>query len=157
MKTELAGAALAMLACASGGPSGSEGTGAEQPFESVVSEFNSGIAEKRREVVRDQESWARLWAEIHRGQDPAGQPPAVDFSRSMLIVAALGTRPTGGFAVKVRGVATRGDRLEVVVLESCPAQGAMVATALTQPVEVVRVARLSQTPTFKEQRETSCR
>jgi hypothetical protein len=156
MKTELAGAALAMLACASG-PSGSEGTGAEQPFESVVSELHSGIAEKRREVVRDQESWGRLWSEIHRGQDSAGQPPAVDFSREMLIVAALGTRPTGGFAVKVRGVATRGDRLEVVVLESCPAQGAMVTAALTQPVEVVRVARLSQTPTFKEQRETSCR
>jgi hypothetical protein len=156
MKTELAGAALAMLACTSG-PSGSEGTGAEQPFESVVSELHSGIAEKRREVVRDQESWARLWSEINRGQDSAGPPPAVDFSRQMLIVAALGTRPTGGFAVKVRGVSTRGDRLEVVVLESCPAQGAMVTAALTQPVEVVRVARLPQNPTFKEQRETSCR
>jgi hypothetical protein len=59
--------------------------------------------------------------------------------------------------VKVRGVATRGGRLEVVVLESCPAQGAMVTAALTQPVEVVRVARLSQTPTFKEQRDSSCR
>jgi hypothetical protein len=70
MKNELAGAALAMLACASG-PSGSEGTGAEQPFESVVSELHSGIAEKRREVVRDQESWARLWSEIHRGQGSA--------------------------------------------------------------------------------------
>ena len=156
MKAELAGAAFAMLACASG-PSGSEGTGTEQPFQSVVSELHSGIAEKRREVVRDQESWARLWSEIHRRQDSAGQPPAVDFSRQMLILAALGTRPTGGFAVKVRGVSTRGEQLEVVVLESCPAQGAMVTAALTQPVEVVRVARLSQTPTFKEQRETSCR
>ena len=156
MKAELAGAAFAMLACASG-PSGSEGTGTEQPFESVVSELHSGIAEKRRELVRDQESWARLWSEIHRGQDSAGQPPPVDFSRQMLILAALGTRPTGGFAVKVRGVSTRGEQLEVVVLESCPAQGAMVTAALTQPVEVVRVARLSQTPTFKEQRETSCR
>jgi hypothetical protein len=72
-------------------------------------------------------------------------------------VAALGTRPTGGFGVKVRSVSTQGDRLEVVVLETCPPQGAMVTAALTQPVEVVRVARLSQTPTFKEQRDSSCR
>ncbi len=156
MKTEWIGAALAMLACASG-PSGTEGSGAEQPFEAVVTQQHSGIEEKRLEVVRDQASWSRLWSEIHRGQDPAPPAPAVDFSKEMLIVAALGTRPTGGFGVKVRSVSTQGDRLEVVVLEPCPPQGAMVTAALTQPVEVVRVARLSQTPTFKEQRDSSCR
>jgi hypothetical protein len=57
----------------------------------------------------------------------------------------------------VRSVSAQGDRLEVVVLETCPPQGAMVTAALTQPVEVVRVARLSQAPNFKEQRDTSCR
>jgi hypothetical protein len=156
MKAGLMLSALALLACATR-PSGSDGNDSAQAFETVVSAFHSGISEKRREIVRDQASWTRLWAEIHAGQTPAEPAPTVDFSQHMLVAVALGTRPTGGFAVKVRGVATRGDRLEVAVLETCPPPGAMVTAALTQPVEVVRVSRLSQTPTFKEERETSCR
>jgi len=156
MKAGLMFSALALLACTTG-PSGSDGNDLAHAFEAVVTTFHSGISEKRREIVRDQAGWTRLWAEIHAGQTPAEPAPAVDFSQHMLIVAALGTRPTGGFAVKVRGVATRGGRLEVAVLESCPPPGAMVTTALTQPVEVVRVPKLPQQPTFKEERETSCR
>ena len=75
----------------------------------------------------------------------------------MLVVVASGTRPSGGFAIKVQGVATRGARLEVAVLETCPAPGAMVSMELTQPVEVVRVPRLAQTATFRETRASSCR
>lgn len=156
MKAGLMLSALALLACTSG-PSGSDGSGSAQAFATVVTAFHSGISEKRREVVRDQAGWTRLWAEIHAGRTSAEAAPTVDFSRHMLIVVALGTRPTGGFAVKVRGVETRGDRLEVAVLESCPPPGAMVIAALTQPVEVVRVPWLDQQPTFKEQREPSCR
>ena len=156
MKAGLMFSALALLACTTG-PSGSDGNDLAHAFEAVVTTFHSGISEKRREIVRDQAGWTRLWAEIHAGQTPAEPAPAVDFSQHMLIVAALGTRPTGGFAVKVRGVATRGDLLEVAVLETCPPPGAMVTTALTQPVEVVRVPKLPQQPTFMEERETSCR
>lgn len=156
MKAGLMLSALALLSCTTG-PSGGEGADSPLAFETVVAASHSGIGEKRRELVRDPAGWTRLWAEIHAGQTPAEAAPAVDFSRHMLIAVALGTRPSGGFAVTVRTVATRGDRLEVAVLETCPPPGAMVTTTLTQPVEVVRVPRLSQTPTFKEERETSCR
>jgi hypothetical protein len=112
---------------------------------------------RRREVIRDEASWARLWGEIHAGVTPGPPLPPVDFAHHMLIAVASGTRPSGGFSIKVRSVATRGETLEVSVLESCPAQGAMVSMALTRPVEVVRVARLAQAPTFQEARTSSCR
>jgi hypothetical protein len=94
---------------------------------------------------------------FHAGYTPAPPLPLVDFAQHMLIAVALGTRPSGGFGVKVRSVASRGERLEVAVVESCPAPGAMVTQSLTQPVEVVRVPRLAQTPTFQEARAASCR
>jgi hypothetical protein len=75
----------------------------------------------------------------------------------MLVVLASGTRPSGGFAIRVQGVATRGARLEISVLETCPAPGAMVTMELTQPVQVVRVPRLAQAATFRETRAASCR
>jgi len=148
--------AAILVACAAGTSGGSQAT-IEHPFETLLAEAHSGISERRREVVRDEASWARLWAEIHAGFTPAPPLPAVDFARHMLIAVALGTRPSGGFGVKVRSVASRGERLEVSVAESCPAAGAMVTLSLTQPVEVVRVARLTQTPTFQETRAAACR
>jgi hypothetical protein len=142
-------------ACAGAGPS--SGSDAEQRVQPVISETQSGIATARREVIRDAASWARLWAEIHAGRTPMPELPAVDFGREMLIAVATGTRPSGGFSIQVTGVATRGDRLEVAVLERCPDSDAIVTMALTQPVEVVRVARLAQTPVFHDTRTGGCR
>jgi hypothetical protein len=155
---ELAGLAFAsvlLAACAAAGPG--DPADAQQPFEPLVSESHSGLVERRREVVRDEAGWARLWDEIHSVVSPRPPLPPVDFARHMLVVVASGTRPSGGFSVKVQGVATRGDELEVAVLETCPAPGAMVTMGLTQPVEVVRLAKLSQPATFRETRGTSCR
>lgn len=151
----LALAAVLLLACAAG-TSGSSET-IEHPFQTIAAETHSGLRERRREVIRDEASFARLWAEIHAGSTPAPALPPVDFDQHMLIAVALGTRPSGGFGIKVQSVTSRGERLEVAVTESCPAPGAMVITALTQPVEVVRVPRLRQAPTFRETRAASCK
>ncbi|HEX9189288.1 MAG TPA: protease complex subunit PrcB family protein [Vicinamibacteria bacterium] len=154
----MAGLALAasalLAACTSAGP-GDPGD-AEHPFETVLAETYSGLAEPRREVIRDEAAWARLWGEIHAVVDPLPPRPPVDFARDMLFAVATGTRPTGGFSIKVRRVATRGASLEVTVLETCPGPGAMVTQGLSQPVEVVRVPRLAPPATFREER-ASCR
>jgi len=148
-------AVAVLVACAAAGPSDAGET--EHPFETLLAESYSGLAERRREVVRDEASWARLWAEIHPGVTPAPPRPPVDFARQMLIVVASGTRRSGGVSIKVRSVTTRGGRLEVEVLETCPARGAMVTEALTQPVEVILLARLTHAPTFRDTRAPSCR
>ena len=148
-------AAAVLVACAAAGPSGARAS--EHPFETLVAESYSGLAEPRREVVRDEAGWARLWTEIHAGVTPAPPRPGVDLARHMLIVVASGSRPSGGFSIKVTRVTTRGERLEVEVLETCPPPGARVSLSLTQPVEVVRLARLSQAPKFLDRRASSCR
>jgi protease stability complex PrcB-like protein len=158
-QTAIAGLALAACAfaaaCAGAGPSA--GSDAEQRVAPVISETQSGLDESRREVIRDAASWSRLWSQIHAGRIPVPPLPAVDFGREMLIAVASGTRPTAGFSIQVTGVTTRGDRLEVAVLERCPDADAILAQVLTQPVSVVRVAKLAQTPTFNETRTGACR
>jgi hypothetical protein len=128
---------------------------ADQPFETLLAASRSGLDQRRRELVRDEAGWARVWAEIH-GRDAPALPP-VDFSRHMLIVVASGTRPSGGYAIRVRAVALRAERLEVAVVESCPPRGAIATLALTQPVAVVQVPRLPQQARFEETREAACR
>ena len=147
-------AALLAAACAGAAPA--EGSDGEQRLQTVLAESHSGLASARREVVRDASTWARLWAEIHEGGSPVPKPPAVDFAREMLVVVALGTRPSGGFSVAVQKVVVHGDTLDVSVIERCPAKDAMVTMALTQPVHVVRLPRIVGTPSFQVARAPSC-
>ena len=148
-------AGVLSAACAWAGPD--DPADVQQPFETLLAETHSGIGDRRREVVHDEAGFMRLWGEVHSGVAPTPAAPAVDFARHMLVVVASGTRPSGGFGIKVQAVALLGERLEVAVLETCPAPGAMVTTELTQPVEVVRVPKLSQPVTFRETRAASCR
>ena len=150
-------AAVLAAAGATAGPGGAAEKPVEHRFETILAAAHSGLAERRREVIRDEASWAQLWADIHTSVTPTPPLPAVDFTRDMLIAVATGTRPSGGFGVEVRSVAIRGERVEVGVFERCPAPGAMVSMALTRPVEVVRVARLTQAVTFQDARAASCR
>ena len=150
----LAGVAV-VAACARAGPGAPAGTA--QPLETLLAEPYSGLAEARREVVRDEAGWVRLWAEIHAGVTPKPPLPEVDFTSHMLIVVAIGTRSSGGYGVKVLSATVRGDELLVSVVETCPARGARVVASLTQPVAVVRLPRLAQAPRFEVTRSAECR
>ena len=152
------GAAVAVLlaaACASGGPVAAE-EGATVVFETVLDEAYSGLDEGLREAIRTEGRWAELWGQIHRRVSPRPPLPPVDFSREMLIAAAAGTRRSSGFDIVVHGVTLRAGRLEVEILETCPEPGARAGMALTQPVEVVRLASLTQAPVFREAKAPSC-
>jgi hypothetical protein len=145
-----------VAACATGGPVAQEEDEAGIVFETVVDEVFSGLDESLRGVVRDAEGWAELWDQIHRKVSPRPPLPPVDFSRDMLIAVAAGTRRSGGFDIGVRRVAVREGQLEVEVFETCPASGARVSMALSQPLEVVRLEKRSPPPVFRHLRSPSC-
>lgn len=95
-------------------------------------------AQSRREVVRDAATWARTWAEV---QPSADAPPPVDFAGQVAIVACLGERRSGGYAIEIVSVEVADDALIVRVRETAPAPGSVNTQALTAPYHVVRVAR----------------
>src|SRR5687768_7556191 len=63
--------------------------------------YSSAIAAPLRAVVRDATTWRGAWATIWGDVSPAPALPTVDFSRDMVVVAALGQRPTGGFSIVI--------------------------------------------------------
>ncbi|GAC1682490.1 MAG: hypothetical protein NVS9B3_00110 [Gemmatimonadaceae bacterium] len=116
---------------------------------------NSGIQERTRLVIRDQPSWTAFWARAAGRVSPTPPPLAVDFSREMVIVAAMGSRPTGGYSIGIDGVYDGGARLYVAVRETSPGASCFTTQALTAPLtmrrmpaarlEVVFIERTAQT------------
>lgn len=100
----------------------------------------SGYEEPTQLVVRDRAAWEAAWSRLHGGQ-PAAPAPAVDFARDVVVVVAMGTRGSGGHAVRTDGVSASGDAAVVRVALVSPGPSCMTTQAITTPAEAVRVRR----------------
>jgi hypothetical protein len=101
----------------------------------------------------DQPSLAGCWFGLLRDSDEferflASRPylrgliPAVeDWRAHLLVVAALGEAPTGGYAVRIREIVRLNGALKVVVYLRSPAPDDFVFQTINYPVDSVHVPR----------------
>lgn len=101
----------------------------------------TGVDEPLRALVRTEGEWGDLWARLAANRIPRPAPPAIDFSARVVVVAAMGTRPTGGHAIRIDRVSYAGDTLWVEVTSVAPGTGCLTTQALTAPVAAVAVER----------------
>ncbi|QKT03324.1 protease complex subunit PrcB family protein [Ectothiorhodospiraceae bacterium 2226] len=115
------------------------------PMHEIAVGQHSQFHEPAHIVVRDAQSWRDLWEErLH------GAPPAIDFEREMVVGAALGTRPSGGYGIRIeRAVLDEEGTLVVTLRELAPPPGAMLSQAFTQPFHFVRVPRVDARVAFR--------
>jgi hypothetical protein len=106
---------------------------------------NSGFTDPARIVVRDDDEWRRVWGRIRAGSEP----PAVDFAANMALVAALGTKRSGGFDIRIESLDASNGEWLVTVVEHTPAPGCQVLAALTSPADVVVVPRSDAEVAFR--------
>jgi hypothetical protein len=108
-----------------------------------------------REVVRDQAAWAALWAKLREGSALPEEPPAVDFAREMVAVAAMETQPCVS-RVTIRSAVETGGALVIDVLEAPPAPNCVCITA-ERPIHAVRLRRVDAPARFTVERgQTPC-
>jgi len=110
----------------------------------------SGIREARQEVINDAEHWEKLWNQHATSAGSEEKIPAVDFSKEMVIVAAMGTRRTGGYSIEIVRVEPGGKTLSIAVRKSSPPPGAITIQALTAPFHFVAVPKSDLKPRFVE-------
>lgn len=73
---------------------------------------------------------------------PAGDPPAIDFEKEMVVILFAGSRPTGGWTIEPRGVSVSAeDSLDVDAAIVGPPPDAFVTQALTSPWVAIAVEK----------------
>lgn len=120
--------------------------------------YYSGLTVAQRTVVRDAATWQATWRAIWDRTLPAPALPTIDFTREMVVVAALGERNTGGYAIGIDSAATADSGVVVWVHSTSPGASCGLTQALTQPVDVARLPLLPGPVTFRERAQTvDCR
>ncbi len=113
----------------------------------TLSEIDSGqyanLVAGTTAVLRTQEDYEALWADLHADDNTVPAPPTVDFSAQMVVAIVLGERSTGGYRVSVDEVRARTDaaQLRVSYTERVPGEGCVVTQARTVPYVLVAVDR----------------
>jgi hypothetical protein len=126
-----------------------------------VSFRSGGIWEPLRSVIRDRAQFNNFWKRLHSpdplySPDPTHDPgvqlpplPEIDFSREMVVIAAMGRRPNGAYWIIIDGACEVDGQLEIFVRSidgsRCTAPGIMTA-----PVDVVRLPRIDLPVVFLE-------
>lgn len=105
--------------------------------------FNSGFDQQTRLVVQNQAQWEAAWQRLWHNHWPVPATPAVNFETHVVVLAAMGSRATGGFRIQVDEAATRSDHVMVRVIETSPGRQCFTTQAFTEPVDAVKLSRTS--------------
>jgi hypothetical protein len=113
--------------------------------------LHSDIHESGRLVIRDAESLNDAWPHI----GPRAEPPSVDFARETVVVAAMGMRPTGGYAIVIDGASLHADTVHVLVRSIAPGADCMVTQVITHPADAARIPVAGLPVRFVERTEVN--
>lgn len=94
-------------------------------------------------VIEDAADFALWYRALHAHRLPSPTAPRIDFHRHLVLVASMGQRPTGGYAIgfSESGVSVQADTALVTIIERHPAQGKVQTSALTNPYAIATLPR----------------
>ena len=101
------------------------------------------FAAPRFEVITDAARFRQVFHNLHTDQIPPPPAPVIDFERTLVILVAMGQRPTAGYRVEVDHIEQHGDALQVTVRYEEPLPQSYQAAVVTQPFVL---AQTSTTP-----------
>jgi hypothetical protein len=137
----------------------SPSTGIDVPIVRLRSEPNSfsyftGIRESTRLIVRDRDTWRATWNKLYDRQSPVPAIPDIDFSKEMVVVAALGERGSGGYSIVFENASeNEAGGVNVVVRSTSPGRGCAAPTVMTQPTDLARIPNRYPSIRFIEREE----
>jgi len=109
----------------------------------------SGYESSATFAIRDREAWQQAWSLIHRRVSPVPLLPDVDFAGEMIVVAALGIRPTSGYDIVFTDATERDGAMTIDVAATSPASSCVTAQVVTSPLDIARVPKRTMDPAFR--------
>lgn len=108
----------------------------------------TGIEQSRRLVLRNEADWIEVWELWNRTVEPKPELPAVDFATEMVVVAAMGSRPSSGFAIGVDAVVEEPTRVLISTFTVRPGDDCFVLGVITAPAVAVAIPRTQKPVSF---------
>jgi hypothetical protein len=121
----------------------------QSTYTRILAQNTSGYLEPTELVLRDHAALEAAWRILFAGNQGTPLPP-VDFSRSTLVLLAMGERSTGGHGLRIDRVTREGDAAVVRYTVTRPGPGCMTTQVITAPTELISMPRVAGTVHFQK-------
>ncbi|MFY7672529.1 protease complex subunit PrcB family protein [Tenacibaculum sp. MEBiC06402] len=96
-------------------------------------------------IMKSTEAWESFLSKLNSVNNVSGQfNSTIDFSKNNVIVAVDRVRSTSGFSIKLSKAQEESDQLVINVTKKGPSPTDMVATAITQPIDIVVINKTNK-------------
>ena len=116
--------------------------------------LSGGISHRARLVIRDRDEFNEFWQELVRSASEKPALPEVNFSREMIIVAAMGRQQSSGYEVVIDSACEVDNRFEVFVRSTHFLKCGLQLEGV-EPVDIVRLPKTNLPVAFREIEVTS--
>jgi len=119
-------------------------------FETLVVAQMGGFVSPQIRIIKEEQALREVYGQVNKTRKPGFSLPKIDFTKETIVAIFMGEKNTGGYAVKVVSVLDKEAILLVTVQESQPKANAMVITALTQPICIVKINSANKNIVFEK-------
>ncbi len=110
---------------------------------------HSGIREAKQVAIKNQQEWSELTK-----KSDLSNLPNVNFQKKMVLAVFQGSKPTGGYSVKVADVCKTQSKTRVEIVSKKPGKNCVVTQALTTPYEMVIIPKIKQQIAFSSESQS---
>jgi len=124
-------------------------------FEVIKEGFFSGFTEETMIVIDNSYDYQKAFAVIYANLDQMPIMPDVDFNEYTVILAAFGTKNTGGFSISVDNILKYRRYYKVNIIETSPGSTCITNQMVTSPFQVIKVKKLFREVKFNIKKITA--
>ena len=125
--------------------------GVSVPYSTLEKGTTSGFQSPLQMFVASEKDWIDLWEKRQGSNAPARTHPDVDFKRDVVVVAALGSKESGGYSIEIAKIVQTKENVVVTVRIGAPPPGTTSKGGPTSPFVLVRMKKPDRPVTFVEE------
>lgn len=111
----------------------------------------SGFQAGMEKFVSSEKDWVSIWLEREGNVKTRTPHPRVDFDKFVVVVVAMGKKPTAGYAIEVTRVERTKDDIQIFLRKTVPKEGAVLAQKVTSPFALVRIEKPDRPVVFLDE------
>jgi len=119
-------------------------------FTTIEKGMTSGFMAPQEMFVSSLKDWIDTWMMREGSAAKKRAHPAMDFDRDVVLVAALGMKPTGGYSIEITRIVKTKTDIQVFVKRTAPAEGSKPGGGPTSPFVLARMKKPTLPVTFRD-------
>ena len=120
----------------------------EISFKVIEKGTNGGFENPTTKVINSQAGFEDLWQKIWNRTSDKPQIPKIDFSKTQLILVAIGAKNNGGFGIEVEKITETKKELTLNYFETKAGEKCMTTQAIVFPFELIEIEKTSKNVVF---------